>query len=48
MKSKELWDSRSDEEKDRIIEKCRKASSGENNPMYGHSCTEFMTEEQIK
>ncbi len=23
-------------------------TSGENNPMYGHSCTEYMTDEEIK
>ena len=48
VKSKELWDSRTDEEKERIIEKCRKANLGKNNPMYGHACTEFMTEKQIR
>ena len=29
------------------LAKMSEVTSGENNPMYGHSCTEFMTEEEI-
>jgi hypothetical protein len=31
-----------------IKEKCRLASIGKNNPMYGHSATEFMSKDKIE
>ena len=44
---KEYWNSLSQEEKDIFRTKLSELLSGENNPMYGHSCTEFMTNEEI-
>ena len=46
-KFKDIWTNKSQNEKNEIIEKCRQAALGKNNPMFGHSCTEFMSDEKI-
>ena len=45
---KEIWENKSQQEKNKIIEKCRKANTGNRNPMYKHACTEYMSKEKIK
>ena len=47
QKIKAHWDSLSKEEKEAYSSKMSELNSGENNPMYSHSCTEFMTNEEI-
>ena len=47
QKIKAYWDSLSKEEKEAYSSKMSELNSGENNPMYGHACTEFMTNEEI-
>lgn len=47
-KQKLIWENKSELDKLKTIEKCRNASRGKNNPMYGHSATEFMSANKIK
>lgn len=47
IKAKNRQMNLSQETKDRISQIMHYKSSGKNNPMYGHSCTEFMTDEEI-
>lgn len=44
---KQIWKNKTDEERNKLKEIISKANSGKNNPMYGKSITDIMSDDQI-